>query len=270
MNLPDKNTLHVSPIPAFKDNYIWALSDSNGDVVVVDPGTAAPVEDFLSANSYRLSAILITHHHADHTGGIDDLCKNRDIPVFGPAGGHIAGITNTVLEGDVVAVLGTHLRVMAVPGHTLDHLAYILQMPVTGQEPDALSLFCGDTLFAGGCGRLFEGTADIMYTSLLRIGALPESTRIYCAHEYTLGNLNFAAKAEPDNSAITVRQEIELIKREQALPTLPTTISEELRTNPFLRCHSVSLKKQVATQMAQELHSDLETFMYLRRWKDQS
>jgi len=269
MNLPDKNTLKVSPISAFKDNYIWALSDANGDVVVVDPGTAAPVEDFLSDKGYRLVAILITHHHPDHTGGIFDLCKNRKIQVFGPAGDHIAGITNTVQEGDVVAVLNAHLQVMAVPGHTLDHLAYVLQMPRTAQESDALSLFCGDTLFAGGCGRLFEGTAEIMYTSLRRIGALPTNTLVYCAHEYTLGNLNFAAKAEPDNIAITARQKIELLKREQGLPTLPTTISEELRTNPFLRCHSVGLKKQVAAQMAQELHSDLETFMYLRRWKDQ-
>jgi hydroxyacylglutathione hydrolase len=269
MSTPDKNTLNVSPIAAFKDNYIWALCDANKNVVVVDPGTASAVEDFLSANHYKLIAILITHHHPDHTGGIVDLCKNRDIQVFGPAGGHISGITDPVHDGDDVAVLGTHLRVMAVPGHTLDHLAYVLQMPVSGQAPDALSLFCGDTLFAGGCGRLFEGTADIMYNSLLRIGALPENTRIYCAHEYTLANLNFAEKAEPGNAAIKRRQEIELSKREQGLPTLPTTIFEELRTNPFLRCHSVSLKKQVATQMAQELHSNLETFMNLRRWKDQ-
>lgn len=270
MTTPDENTLTVSPIPAFKDNYIWALRDSDNNVVVVDPGTASAVEDFLNANHYKLSAILITHHHPDHTGGIIDLCKHRNVQVFGPAGGHISGITDPVHDGDVVAVLGAQLQVMAVPGHTLDHIAYVLQMPVTGQEPDALSLFCGDTLFAGGCGRLFEGTAEIMYTSLLRIGALPENTHIYCAHEYTLANLNFAAKAEPDNLAIVLRQKIELSKREQGLPTLPTTISEELRTNPFLRCHSVSLKKRVATQMAQELHSDLETFICLRLWKDQS
>lgn len=270
MTTLNENSLSITPIAAFRDNYIWALASSDGNVVVVDPGIAAPVEDFLSVNGYKLCAILITHHHADHTGGIADLCKDRDIPVFGPAVNHIAGITDTVQDGDELTVLGTDLQVMAVPGHTLDHIAYILQPPVSGQEPDALSLFCGDTLFAGGCGRLFEGTAEMMYTSLRRIGALPENTRIYCAHEYTVNNLNFAAKAEPDNIEIRLRQEIEIAKRELALPTLPTTIFEELRTNPFMRCHSVSLKNQVAMQMAQELHSDLETFAHLRLWKDQS
>lgn len=268
MNSPDTR-LTIRPIPAFKDNYIWAIGNARGDTVLVDPGDAAPVEAFLAKTGRTLRAILITHHHADHTGGINQLCKNRDIPVFGPAGGHIKGVTNSVNDGDVFTLLGAHIKVMAVPGHTLDHLAYLLQEQTMDSDPSAPALFCGDTLFAGGCGRLFEGSPEMMYTSLLRIGALPEQTRIYCAHEYTLSNLGFAAKAEPDNEAIELRRVLESHKREQALPTLPSTIFEELRTNPFLRCHSVCLKEQVSIQMAQELHSDLETFVYLRRWKDQ-
>ncbi|MDP3518564.1 MAG: hydroxyacylglutathione hydrolase [Pseudohongiella sp.] len=264
------SSLRISPIPAFRDNYIWAIENSDGEVVLVDPGDAAPVENFLADSNRSLQAILITHHHADHTGGITQLCKDRKIPVYGPVGNHIKGITHPVKEADIVTLLGAQFEVLAVPGHTLDHLAYFLTIAADHHVTTAPALFCGDTLFAGGCGRLFEGTAEMMYTSLLRIGALPEQTRIYCAHEYTVSNLGFATKAEPDNKAVELRYALELRKREQAIPTLPSTIFDELRTNPFLRCHSVSLKKQVTMHMAQELHSDLETFMYLRRWKDQA
>ena len=264
------SSLRVSPIPAFRDNYIWAIENSDGDVVIVDPGDAAPVESFLADSNRSLRAILITHHHADHTAGIAQLCNGREIPVYGPIGEHIKGITHPVKEADIVTLLGARFDVLAVPGHTLDHLAYFLNAPTEQQVSTTPALFCGDTLFAGGCGRLFEGTPEMMYTSLLRIGALPEQTRIYCAHEYTLSNLGFAAKAEPDNTDVKLRYALELHKREMAVPTLPSTIFDELRTNPFLRCHSVSLKEQVAKHMAQELHSDLETFMYLRRWKDQA
>jgi hydroxyacylglutathione hydrolase len=264
-----QNSLVITPLLAFKDNYIWAISGSNGDVIVVDPGDASPVEVYLAKTGQRLKAILITHHHADHTGGLIELCKAREIPVYGPPGNHIQGITQTVLDGDVLTLIGAQFQVLAVPGHTLDHVAFLMRIPDSQLPNDKLSLFCGDTLFAAGCGRLFEGSPEMMYTSLLRIGALPEDTHIYCAHEYTLSNLGFAINAEPDNLHIMRRQKTELEKREQGLPTLPTTIFEELRTNPFLRCHSVSLKKQVSAHMAQELHSDLETFVYLRRWKDQ-
>jgi hydroxyacylglutathione hydrolase len=259
----------ITPVPAFKDNYIWAIANSNGEVVVVDPGDAAPVEAYLAKTGQTLKAILITHHHADHTGGLTELCKAREIPIYGPPGNHIKGITQSVLDGDDLTLIGTQFKVLAVPGHTLDHLAFLMCIPDRPFPDDKFSLFCGDTLFAAGCGRLFEGSPEMMYTSLLRIGALPEDTRIYSAHEYTLNNLGFAIKAEPDNLHIMRRQKRESEKRHQGLPTLPTTIFEELRTNPFLRCHSVSLKKQVSAHMAHELHSDLETFVYLRRWKDQ-
>lgn len=262
--------LVITPIRAFADNYIWAIANSNGDVVIVDPGDAAPVEAYLAKTGQTLKALLITHHHADHTGGIIELCKTREIPVYGPPGNRIKGITQSVLDGDSLALLGTQFKVLAVPGHTLDHIAFLLQMPENQNSTHIFSLFCGDTLFAAGCGRLFEGSPEMMYTSLLRIGALPEDTHIYCAHEYTLSNLSFAIKAEPDNLQIKSRQNAEAEKRGLGLPTLPTTIFQELRTNPFLRCHSVSLKKQVSAHMARELHSDLETFVYLRRWKDQS
>ncbi|MDO8908846.1 MAG: hydroxyacylglutathione hydrolase [Pseudohongiella sp.] len=252
----------ITPIPAFKDNYIWAIQNDVNEVFVVDPGDAVPVEEFLTHNQLTLSGILITHHHADHTGGLADLCMARNIPVYGPSGGHIKGITHPVRDSDEIHVFGHKLIVMAVPGHTLDHIAYY--MPA-----DTPSLFCGDTLFAGGCGRLFEGTAEMMYTSLRQIEALPGSTQIYCAHEYTLNNLAFAQRADPDNAALTERIKTETDKRRQGLPTLPSSILLEQRTNPFLRCHTDSLQANVGRNMAQSLHSEIETFAALRRWKDQ-
>lgn len=266
-------TMKITPIPAFRDNYIWALQHDDNHVYVVDPGDAVPVEAFLQQHQLLLQGILITHHHADHTGGIVELCRQRQIPVFGPRGGHIKGITHPLEGGDEIDVLGRKLQIISVPGHTLDHIAYYLpgQLSDAAQHhSDSPALFCGDTLFAGGCGRLFEGTAEMMYTSLRQLQALPDDTRIYCAHEYTLSNLTFALKADPDNSALAERISIESDKRTQGLPTLPSTILLERRTNPFLRCHTHSLQANVGQNMAQSLHSDVETFALLRRWKDQS
>lgn len=260
--------MKIIPIPAFKDNYIWAIQNDAGEVYIVDPGDAAPVEAFLQQNQLVLRGILITHHHADHTGGIRALCNQRSISVYGPQGNHIRGVTDPLADGDGIKVFDRQLTVMSVPGHTLDHIAYF--MPAAAGDDHVPALFCGDTLFAGGCGRLFEGTAEMMYTSLRQIEALPEKTRIYCAHEYTLGNLAFALKAEPDNPALVERIAIETDKRNRGLPTLPSTILQERRTNPFLRCHIVSLQANVGKNMAQSLHSDVETFALLRRWKDQS
>lgn len=255
--------MRVSAIPAFRDNYIWALHSGDNSVFVVDPGAAEPVEQFLRANGLALAGILITHHHADHTGGIADLCTNRNIPVYGPAGTHIKGISHPVADTDSVHIGVAKLSVMAVPGHTLDHLAYVLDA-----ADGTPAVFCGDTLFAGGCGRLFEGSAEMMYTSLRRLAALPAQTRVYCAHEYTVGNLSFALKVEPDNTALAQRYQTELEKRQQHLPTLPSTILQEQRTNPFLRCHIASIRANVGQNMAQSLLSDVETFACLRRWKD--
>lgn len=264
--------MKITGISAFSDNYIWALQNDSHEVYVVDPGEAGPVEAFLELHNLVLSGLLITHHHRDHTGGIGDLIRSRKIPVFGPAGGHINGITHPVSHGDKINVFGRTLSVMSVPGHTLDHIAYYMDAHdnarLSGNEAPAL--FCGDTLFAGGCGRLFEGTAEMMYTSLRQIDALPDNTRVYCAHEYTLANLAFAKRVEPDNQALDERIKTESVKRSQGLPTLPSTILLERRTNPFLRCHIVSLQANVGQNMAQSLQSDTETFALLRRWKDQS
>jgi len=258
-------TLNVHPIPAFRDNYIWALSTDQNRVYVVDPGDATPVLAYLDANKLSLAGILITHHHPDHTGGIEALLDVCKVPVYGPSGGHIKGITHALNDGDCIEVDGLGFRVMAVPGHTLDHIAYYCENPSANQPG---ILFCGDTLFAAGCGRLFEGTPQMMYTSLRSLGSLSPNTMVYCTHEYTLSNLAFAMAAEPGNPDIAERQARELNKREAGLPTLPSSISLELRTNPFLRCHSDKLRQTVSARSGVVLNNDIATFTELRRWKD--
>jgi len=261
--------LTITPIPAFNDNYIWALQDSNRQVYVVDPGDAAPVKAWLQAQQLHLAGILITHHHADHTGGLDELLAAASVPVYGPAGGHIRQLDHTLGEGDRITVLGLDFDIMETPGHTLDHIVYFHR----GDNDDAGQpplLFCGDTLFAGGCGRIFEGDPPMMYNSLQRLAALPAPTRVYCAHEYTLANLAFAAGTDPDNHDLAQRQVSERRKREQQRPTLPSTISLEQRTNPFLRCHSASLQKTVQQRVSQKVDTGLELFTALRRLKDQA
>ncbi|ALO46107.1 hydroxyacylglutathione hydrolase [Pseudohongiella spirulinae] len=264
-------TLSVYPIPAFNDNYIWAIHDGT-QCVVVDPGDAAPVRDFLQQHSLGLSTILITHHHPDHTGGLKALLTDYDAEAFGPQGDHIAGIQHPLGENDEIVVLGSlRMRVLEVPGHTLDHIAfYAAPTPTT---PDAATaqpmLFCGDTLFAAGCGRIFEGNAEMMYQSLQKLARLPKDTLIYCAHEYTLNNLRFAAMAEPGNNAITERVKNESAKRQRDEPTLPSNIDLELRTNPFLRCHIESLGNHLAANNKLSVsHSDQQVFAALRNWKD--
>ena len=177
--------IHIEPISAFSDNYIWCLYNDAGEAVVVDPGDAAPVEAFLADRSLKLTAVLITHHHFDHVGGLAELTRSRGIDVFGPRGS-APQISSEVSEGDCVRLLGLSFEVLAVPGHTLDHIAYFAASKVPPL------LFCGDTLFAGGCGRLFEGTPEQMHHSLSRLKSLPPDTEVYCAHEYTLANLRFA------------------------------------------------------------------------------
>lgn len=258
-------TLTVHPIPAFRDNYIWAFSTDQSHVYVVDPGDAEPVFSYLAANNLHLAGILITHHHPDHTGGIKALVESGNVPVYGPSGGHIQGITHALKDGETIQVAGLDFRVMAVPGHTLDHIAYYCAQPL--QNRDGI-LFCGDTLFAAGCGRLFEGTPQMMYTSLRSLAALPANTAVYCTHEYTLGNLAFALAAEPGNPDIAERQAKEIRKRDAGIPTLPSDISLELRTNPFLRCHSDNLRETVSAQSGLVLSDDVDTFAALRRWKD--
>lgn len=257
--------LSISPIAAFNDNYIWHL-ERDGEHWVVDPGDAKPVIDELADSP--LDGILITHHHLDHTGGVVELRRRYHCPVYGP--GSIKGITEPLAAGDRCQVLRLPVRVIDVPGHTLDHLALILEEPDAVGGPQ-LHLFCGDTLFAAGCGRLFEGTPAQMYASLSKLKALPPETRVYCAHEYTLANLRFAEAAEPGNTAIHNRiAECEGLRAENR-PTLPSTIGEELATNPFLRCHIPAVARRAANHGASGSaggSGEVEVFAQLRRWKD--
>jgi len=215
----------ISLIPAFKDNYIWLLTRGSR-AFVVDPGDAAPVLARLEADGLGLEGILITHHHADHQGGVAELKARYRTEVFAPASESITGCTHPLHGGERIDVLGQSLDVMAVPGHTLGHLAYY--------APGAL--FCGDTLFGAGCGRLFEGTPAQMSASLERIAALPDDTRIYCAHEYTEMNLRFALAVEPENSALQQRVTRVAALRAEGSSSVPSTLGEERATNPFLRC----------------------------------
>jgi len=258
--------IQISPIPAFTDNYIWLLDNGAGEAAVVDPGDPDAVLAALNARQLTLSTILITHHHFDHTGGIEKLKAATACTVFGPQNPAITGVDHALGDGEQVTLFGNTLSVIAVPGHTLDHIAYSLPGDAAG-VPGAL--FCGDTLFAGGCGRLFEGTAAMMRASLAKLSALSPSTRVYCAHEYTLANLKFAEAVEPSNVALQQRIANSQALRAQAIPTVPSTIALELATNPFLRVTETSVRTTLQT--TQGLASDdLDTaFGALRSWKDQ-
>ncbi len=251
----------ISPIPAFQDNYIWAVHSAAGDCVVVDPGEAEPVRAFLAARGLRLSAILITHHHPDHTGGIAALSSETAIPVYGPDNPAIAGITHALKDGDELTLdsLGLTFSVLAVPGHTLDHIAF-------HNAADKL-LFCGDTLFHCGCGRLFEGTPAQMLSSLQRLAALPGDTAVYCTHEYTLANMQFARAVEPDNTTLSAALAAAQTLRQQAQPTLPSRIDTQRQINPFLRCEQPSVIQAVQSRDP-DAASPVEIFASLRGWKD--
>lgn len=254
--------LSIHPIPILNDNYVWTIIDeATKTAVIVDPGEAAAVHAFLQQNQLTLKAILITHHHWDHTNGINELKNWYDVPVFGPASEKITNVTHPLYNQDTVniAPFPLNLKVMTIPGHTLDHIAYY--------APGLL--FCGDTLFAAGCGRLFEGTAEQMYASLQKMASLPSETRVYCAHEYTLNNLRFAKEAEPHNIHITERMQKVAGLREQNQVSLPSTLSDEKATNPFLRCDSAELIANVEKKSGKKLTHPVEIFAELRKWKDQ-
>lgn len=249
----------IRAIPAFQDNYIWIIeSEVNASAIVVDPGDAEPVIASLKQRQLNLAAILITHHHQDHTGGIQRLVdfaahhQKNDVIVTGPAHESILGVTHQVREGDLVKIAMTpyQFTVLEVPGHTRGHIAYVAE---TTDDSDLLTpaVFCGDTLFAAGCGRLFEGSAEQMFSSLRKLTALPPNTKIYCTHEYTLANLRFATAALPDNRAIRDRFEAVQAQRAKGQITLPSVMEIELETNPFLLCQTA------------------EEFRLLRRRKDE-
>jgi hydroxyacylglutathione hydrolase len=246
-------------VPAFEDNYIWLIgSEGSPTVAAVDPGDADPVMDYLEQHNLILDAILLTHHHYDHTGGVGELTARYSAKVYGPANEPIPAINQAVREGDVIDLHGLQLRVLDTPGHTRGHVCYT----------NNRLLFCGDTLFGAGCGRLFEGTPEQMYLSLQKIAALPDETLIYCAHEYTLDDLKFALVAEPDNPDMLERQCEALELRRQGVPTVPSTLSLEKKTNPFLRTHIGALKAAAEAFAGHPLASGAEVFATVRRWKD--
>jgi hydroxyacylglutathione hydrolase len=249
----------ISAIPAFRDNYIWAIHDDK-NAIIVDPGDAAPVLAFLHANKLKLVTILITHHHNDHIGGNRELLKQFPVPVYGPAGEAIDTLTARLNENDTVTLpdFGLTFNVLDIPGHTAGHIAYVGHGMV----------FCGDTLFACGCGRLFEGTPAQMHTSLAKLAALPGNTKVYCAHEYTLSNISFARAVEPDNNALLKREFAEREKRYQNIPTVPSTIALELDTNPFMRSHQPAVLR-AANRRTGTVHSTpIEVLATIREWKN--
>jgi hydroxyacylglutathione hydrolase len=259
MSLP--RPLSVLAVPAFADNYLWLIHDGV-HAAVVDPGDAGPILQTLQDHRLALTAILLTHHHADHVGGVPELLARHPVPVYGPDNPKIEGITHPVSEGEQVNLpeLGLKLAVLAVPGHTLDHIAYIASNPGW--------LFCGDTLFAGGCGRLFEGTPKQMTESLAKLAALPDETAVYCAHEYTLSNLKFAREVEPMNVALLARIAAEEKKREQNQPTVPTFIGLEKSTNPFLRYTEPAILDRLTTSGRLAVREAIPAFAALREWKN--
>jgi hydroxyacylglutathione hydrolase len=250
---------NIVPVSAFTDNYIWVIHDQY-HAVVVDPGEAKPVLNFLQQKNLKLIAILNTHHHNDHVGGNLALLKQFPVPVYGPASESISTVTHCLTEGDSVylAELSLGLSILDIPGHTAGHIAYY----------GANLLFCGDTLFACGCGRLFEGTAQQMYISLNKLASLPDKTAVYCGHEYTLANINFAKLVEPGNQTLSQLQVSAKKQRKSNLPTLPSTIVMEKTCNPFLRCNQSEVIHSASNYIGKTLTDPVSVFAAIREWKD--
>jgi hydroxyacylglutathione hydrolase len=251
----------ISPIPAFRDNYLWMIQHA-GENWIVDPGDAAPVKSWLEQHQLQLDGILITHHHPDHIGGVEQL-NRPGLRIIGPALDAMPFTTEPVSGDETISAAGMNFKVIAVPGHTLNHLAYYCG------DADSPILFCGDTLFVGGCGRLFEGTPEQMLESLNKLAALPDDTRVYCAHEYTQANLRFALSIEPHNQILAnfSHQVAEL--RQQNQPTVPSTVAQEKRINPFMRSEDKTLKEKVAARSGRDKISNQQCFTFLRSWKDE-
>jgi hydroxyacylglutathione hydrolase len=259
--MSEQNHIQVVPIPAFKDNYIWALHDGRR-AAIVDPGDARPVLDYLARERLELVAILATHHHADHVGGVAELVlmHGRDIPVYGPKNEPISTLTHPVAGGDRVAIpeFGVEFEVLDIPGHTRAHIAYY----------GSKMVFCGDTLFAGGCGRVFEGTPAQLHASLQKLAALPDDTQVYCGHEYTLANIRFARTVEPGNAALAERERTDTRTREENRPTVPSTIVREKATNPFLRCSEPEVVQSAGRHRGAALTDPVDVFTTIREWKN--
>lgn len=253
--------LEVLAVPAFADNYLWLIHDGTY-ATVVDPGDAIPILAALDTYQLSLTAILLTHHHADHVGGVSTLKKHFQVPVFGPRNEVIPEVTHTATEDDQITIpeLSLHFSILDVPGHTRGHIAYVARHQNW--------LFCGDTLFAGGCGRLFEGTPAQMFASLAKLAALPETMQVYCAHEYTLANLRFALEIEPDNPALIARMHTEQMKRAHYQPTIPSSIGLEKATNPFLRCTEEKIINRLIDYGHIKSREPITVFTAIRQWKN--
>jgi len=245
----------------FSDNYVWVLqNEQDPRVAIVDPGDGVAVVGALDLKQLTPAAVLLTHHHADHVGGVDEIVEQRNLPVFGPASESIPDVDRPMSDGDTVPIpeIGIELAVIDVPGHTAGHVAYL---------GEGFTL-CGDTLFAGGCGRIFEGTTQQMYDSLQRLAALDLDTAVYCAHEYTVANLRFALEVEPNNIGLQQRLAIADRLRADGEPTVPSTIGDELATNPFLRGHVSEVRAAAEEFSGRPLLAEVEVFAAVRTWKD--
>jgi hydroxyacylglutathione hydrolase len=255
--------MNLIALPAFTDNYIWMLHDGH-QAVVVDPGESVPVIAALDAQQLVLAAILVTHHHADHVGGVDALRGRLQGAVYGPRRERIPAPYVPLDDGDAIETLGLRFEVIDVPGHTSGHIAYF---HASAADSGAPILFCGDTLFSGGCGRLFEGTPAQMHRSLTRLAALPGDTRVCCAHEYTLSNLKFAQAVEPANSDVAEYAAWCRAQRDDALPTLPSSIARERQVNPFLRCDDPTVARSARAHGA-DSDEPVAVLTALRQWKN--
>ncbi|MCV2885130.1 hydroxyacylglutathione hydrolase [Aestuariibacter sp. AA17] len=252
----------VIPIPIFSDNYVWCIHNQQ-HCVVVDPGDAEPVITFIKHQNLTLAGVLITHHHWDHTDGLPELLNAYpNVPVYGPNTPKAPLVSHTLKEDDVVDIdaLNLTFSVVDVPGHTLDHIAYVSE----------LGLFCGDTLFSAGCGRLFEGTPEQMHASLNKLMALPDNTLVYCTHEYTLANLEFAQLVEPDNAQLRTYTEWAQSQRAKDIPTLPTTIEQQKKINPFVRVTEPSVISAAEERLSQKITKADQVFAVVREWKDRA
>ena len=252
----------IVPLRAFSDNYIWTIRDAT-HAIVVDPGDAKPVLDYLAAEKLELAAVIITHHHADHIGGVKTLIAGRAIPVYGPHDPRVPDATRRLAEGESITLphFGIQLTVLEVPGHTTSHIAYY-------SNATERILFCGDTLFAAGCGRLFEGTPAQMHDSLGKFMRLPDDTRVYCTHEYTLSNIRFARAADPANSALMDWDARAKALREVDVPTVPTTIALERATNPFVRCSEADVIAGASRRAGKSLADPVSVLAEIREWKN--
>ena len=251
--------LSIKPIKALSDNYIWLVTTNEGSIVI-DPGESKQIIDLIKSNEIDLEGILITHHHYDHTNGIEEILKYKKVEVFGPKN-NVNAITKRVKQNDVFNLIGLKFEVIETPGHTLDHIAFYC-------FKDGKSiLFCGDTLFSGGCGRVFEGTYSQMYESLKKLSKLPENTQIFCGHEYTSSNLQFACAVEPNNQFIREYNDEIIEKTKNGEPSLPSSLKIEHMINPFIRCNEENLIDNINKKFG-EVSSEIEIFSTLRKWKD--